>query len=74
MPKIKPYDKLLPHHELGEAELTIDGTLYDVSKQSYQDMATIYDAEIRIAENAVLCSSDVGSWKWNHDRQRWERR
>ena len=73
MPEIKLYNRLLPHHELGEAELTVDNLVYDVSNQSFAEMLTIYEPDIRAADKAVLSSSEVGTWKYVADSRKWER-
>jgi len=73
MPKIKPYDKLLPYLTLGEAELTIDGIPWDVSNMSFQDMTTTYGHEIGTAEKVVLVSSEVGKWRYWREINRWEK-
>ena len=71
MPKIKLYTRLLPYHQLGEAELIIDDVHWDVTNMSFQDMLTIYEPEMRTADKAVLVSSEVGTWKYQG--RRWSR-
>jgi len=73
MPKIKLYTRLLPYHQLGEAELIIDDLIYDVSNQSFQDMLTIYEPEMRTAEKAVLVSSEVGKWRYYRQAMKWKK-
>ena len=73
MPKIKPYDKLLPYHLLGEAELTIDGIPWDASNMSFQDMTTTYGYEIGTAEKVVLVSSEVGTWRYYRQAMKWQK-
>ena len=69
MPKIKLYTRLLPYHQLGEAELMIDDLMpADVSNMSFQDMTTIYEPEMRTADKVVLSSSEVGTWKYQSRR------
>jgi len=68
MPKIKLYTRLLPYHQLGEAELIIDGENWDASNMSFQDMMTRYGHEIGTADKAVLVSCEVGTWKFQGRR------
>ena len=69
MPKIKRYDRLLPHYELGEAELIIDKIYYDASKMSVAEMLVIYEPEMRTADKVVLVSSEVGRWNYYKEVQ-----
>ena len=73
MPKIKLYTRLLPYHQLGEAELIIDDVHWDVSDMSVGDMMTTYGHEIGTADKVVLVSSEVGTWKYVGDSKKWER-
>lgn len=74
MPKIQPYDKLDPLLELGTtAELFVDQNCYDVARMNVNEMLVIYEPEILNAERVTLVSEDVGNWKYNHDRSKWER-
>lgn len=74
MPKIQPYDNLHKLTELGKnAELFIDQNCYDAADMNIVSMMTIYEPEILQAEKVTLVSDDAGSWKWNHDRKKWER-
>lgn len=73
--KIKPYDNLDKLTELGaHAELFCDMTVYDASGMNVLNMMVIYEPEILQADKVILVSEDAGSWKWNHDRRKWERK
>jgi hypothetical protein len=74
MPRIKTYDRLDSQKELGRnAELFLDSTCFDVSNMTVREMMVVYEPEILKADDAFLRSEDAGSWKWNHDRRKWEK-
>lgn len=75
MPRIKTYNRLDPQKELGRnAELFINSICFDVSNMTVREMMVVYEPEILRAKDAFLHSEDTGSWKWNRDRRRWERK
>jgi len=73
MPKIKLYTRLLPYHQLGEAELIIDEVHWDASNMSFQEMITRYGHEIGTADKVVLSSCEVGTWKYQVKARKWEK-
>lgn len=74
MPRIKTYDRLDPLKELGRnAELFLDSICFDVSNMNVREMMVVYEPEILNTDDAFLRSEEVGNWKWNRDRRRWER-
>ena len=73
MPKIKLYTRLLPYHQLGEAELIINDVHWDASNMSFQDMTTRYGHEIGTADKVVLSSSEVGTWRHYRSARKWEK-
>ena len=74
MPRYKPYKTLEPLIELGlNAELFIDQIVYDVSGINVREMLITYESEILQADKVTLESDIAGSWKFNHDRKKWER-
>jgi hypothetical protein len=74
MPRIKTYDRLDPQKELGgNAELFIDSICFDASNMTVREMMVIYGPEILGTDEVILYSEDAGTWKWNRDRNKWER-
>jgi hypothetical protein len=75
MSKIKLYNRLEPHTELGQcAELICDNLCYDVSNMGFREMLVIYEPYVLLADKAVLKSSDIGTWQYNKTGKRWERK
>lgn len=74
LPKIPHYNRLLPHHELGKATLTLNNVDWDVSRMSFLEMVATYEPEIRAADKVVLSSSEVGTWRYYHDARQWVRK
>lgn len=74
LPKIPHYNRLLPHHQLGKATLTVNNVDWDVSRMSFLEMVATYEPEIRAAEKVVLVSSEVGTWYYKHDAGKWCRK
>lgn len=73
--KIHPYKRLMNDTELGkDAELTLDGMTCIVGDMTLREMLVGHDHLIRAAEKAVLSSEEIGAWKWNKDRHKWERK
>jgi len=74
MPRIKTYKRLDPLQELGgNAELFIDSICLDISDMNIRDMMIIYEPDIVKASEVILKSEEVGNWKWNCDRKKWEK-
>ena len=72
--KIHPYNRLLNDTELGkDAELTLDGMTCIVGDMTLREMLVSHDHRIRAANHAVLSSEEIGTWKWNKDRKKWEK-
>jgi hypothetical protein len=67
------YSRLLPHHNLGRATLTVNNVEWDVSRMNFFDMIITHEPEIRAAEKVVLKSSEVGTWQYKHDTEKWVR-
>lgn len=75
MTPIKVYSVPDFYAELGDAELTIgdDPTTWDVSNMTFNDMLSSYEPQIRAAQKAVLFSSEIGTWHYVFNEDKWRK-
>lgn len=75
MTPIKVYSVPDFYANLGEADLTIgdDPVSWDVSNTTFNDMLASYEPEIRTAQKAVLFSSEIGTWHYEPNEDKWRK-